>query len=43
MEAAEWMKAREHGSMNVGEGCQGEDALSDVLGAKDKNKRASWL
>ena len=39
VEALEWVKARQLGSMNAGEGCQGEDALSDVLGSKDKKRK----
>ena len=39
VEALEWMKARQLGSMNTGEGCQGDDALSDVLGSKDKKRK----
>ena len=35
----EYMQARAIGSMNTGEGCQGDDALSDVLGSKDKKKK----
>lgn len=43
MEALEWMKARQHGSMNTGDGCQGEDALSDVLPDKAKSKKREPL
>ena len=41
MEALDWMKARQHGSMNAGDGCQGEDALSAVLPDKVKPKKTS--
>eukprot|EP00435_Cladocopium_sp_Y103_P018491 s374_g4.t1 len=40
IEALEWMKARQHGSMNGEEGCQAEDALSDVLGSKEKKMKS---
>ena len=43
MEALEWMKARQHGSMNAGDGFQGDDALSDVLPDKAKGKRKEQL
>lgn len=36
MEALDWIKARQHGSMGVEDGFQAEDALSDVLGSRDK-------
>ena len=35
MEALDWIKARQHGSMGVEDGFP-EDALSDVLGSRDK-------
>ena len=43
MEALDWMKARQCGSMNTGDGFQGEDALSDVLPDKAKGKKNSQL
>ena len=43
MEALDWMKARQHGSMNAGDGCQGDDALSAVLPDKVKPKKKSQL
>ena len=36
MEALDWIKARQHGPMGVEDGFQAEDALSDVLGSRDK-------
>ena len=43
MEALDWMKARQCGSMNTQDGFQGEDALSDVLPAKAKTKKKGQL
>ena len=43
MEALDWMKARQYGSMNTGDGFQGEDALSDVLPDKAKARKKSQL
>lgn len=41
MEALDWMKARQYGSMNTGDGCQGDDALSAVLPEKVKPKKTN--